>query len=61
MDVVTASRSHCYVRELYENSVSLENLAQKFEKDFLNLSITKCFVYGEYNFPKGNIAATIDI
>ena len=41
--------------------MALVNLSQNFEKDFLNLSISGCFVHGEQNFPKDETAATADI
>ena len=61
MDVLAPSWSHCYVRGLYENAMALVNLSQNFEKDFLNLSIPRCFVYGEQNLPQDGTAATADI
>ncbi len=61
MDVWAASWSHCDVRGLYENAMALVNLLQNFEKDFLNLVIPRCFVYGEQNFPKDETATTADI
>ncbi len=61
MDVLAASWSHCDVRGLYENAMVLVNLSQNFEKDFLNLSIPRCFVYCEKNFPKDETAASADI
>ncbi len=61
MDVLAASWSHCDVRGLYENAMVLVNLSQNFEKDFLNLSVPRCFVYCEKNFPKDETAASTDI
>ena len=60
MDVLADSWSQCDVRGLYENAMALVNLSQDFE-ELLNLSIPRCFVYGEQNFPKDETAATADI
>ena len=61
MDVLAASWSHCDLSGLYENAMALVNLSQNFEKNFLNRSNHRCFVYGEQNFRQDGTAATADI
>ena len=60
MDVLAASWTQCDVRGLYENAMALVNLSQSF-KELLNLSIPRCFVYGEQNFSKDETTTDKDI
>ena len=50
-DILYSSWSQSDVGGIYGNAVALVHLSETFEQNFLNLSIPRCFMFGEENFP----------
>ena len=60
-DVLSSSWSQSDVGGIYGNAVALVNLSETFEQNFLNLSIPRCFMFGEENFPNEDSTGSADI
>ena len=60
-DILSSSWSQSDVGGIHGNANALVNLSDTFEQNFLNLSIPRCFMFGEENFPNDDDAGSADM
>ena len=60
-DILSSSWSQPDVGGIHGNANALVNLSDTFEQNFLNLSIPRCFMFGEENFPNDDDDGSADM